>query len=208
MTGDRLPDLPATIEARQRELDEVYAEVFGSETSKPPPAHEPLALDDAELLERARAARNGATFERLYGGDAYGYSSQSEADQALANLLAFWAGPDPERIDWLFRGSGLMREKWERSDYRSRTIARALEGRTEFYSPRRARRISRPGARRNRGAPAQVGRSQAARAADGRGTGTARSPGRGPRAGNRRRAVRRHRWREVVHRAGARRRRG
>jgi putative DNA primase/helicase len=50
-------------------------------------------------------------------------------------MLAFWTGPDPERIDKLFRHSGLYRRKWERKDYRERTIARALEGRTEFYEP-------------------------------------------------------------------------
>jgi hypothetical protein len=33
----------------------------------------------------------------------------------------------------LFRQSGLYRKKWERADYRERTIARALDGKTEFY---------------------------------------------------------------------------
>ena len=50
-------------------------------------------------------------------------------------MLAFWTGPDPDRIAKLFRHSGLYRRKWERKDYRERTIARALEGRTEFYEP-------------------------------------------------------------------------
>src|SRR4029453_9227069 len=40
-------------------------------------------------------------------------------------------------IDRLFRCSGLHREKWDRSDYRERTIAKALEGRSEFYSGHR-----------------------------------------------------------------------
>jgi primase-polymerase (primpol)-like protein len=50
-------------------------------------------------------------------------------------MLAFWTGPDPERVDTLFRQSGLYREKWERKDYRERTIAHALDGKTEFYEP-------------------------------------------------------------------------
>ena len=48
---------------------------------------------------------------------------------------AIWTGPDPDRIARLFRQAGLYGKKWERADYRERTIARALEGRTEFYEP-------------------------------------------------------------------------
>jgi hypothetical protein len=50
-------------------------------------------------------------------------------------LLAFWTGPDPAKIDQLFRESGLYRKKWERANYRERTVSKALEGRTEFYQP-------------------------------------------------------------------------
>jgi hypothetical protein len=48
-------------------------------------------------------------------------------------MLAFWTGGDAARIDALFRQSGLYREKWDRDDYRNRTIAEALSGKTEFY---------------------------------------------------------------------------
>jgi hypothetical protein len=48
-------------------------------------------------------------------------------------MLAFWIGEDAARIDALFRQSGLYREKWERKDYRNRTITEALSGKTEFY---------------------------------------------------------------------------
>jgi putative DNA primase/helicase len=44
----------------------------------------------------------------------------------LVSHLAFWTGGDPDRIDRLFRSSGLYREKWERADYRAKTVARAL----------------------------------------------------------------------------------
>ena len=62
------------------------------------------------------------------------YASRSEADFALASTLAFWCGPDANRIERLMRQSGLTRPKWERRGYLARTIANALEGRTEFYS--------------------------------------------------------------------------
>ncbi|MBC8236154.1 hypothetical protein H8E77_41940, partial [bacterium] len=62
--------------------------------------------------------------------------SHSEADLALCCLLTFWTGGDPDRIDKLFRQSGLYREKWEREDYRDDTINAALELTTEFYDPK------------------------------------------------------------------------
>ncbi len=43
--------------------------------------------------------------------------------RAIARLV----GNDPARIDAIFRRSGLMREKWDRQDYREATIAKALE---------------------------------------------------------------------------------
>jgi hypothetical protein len=90
--------------------------------------------DDGALLAKARGAKNGYLFTALYDlGDTSRYASESEADLALVSLLAFYTGPDPDRIDRLFRGSRLMRPKWERGDYRSRTIKKALSGMSEFY---------------------------------------------------------------------------
>src|SRR5262249_40583233 len=58
------------------------------------------------------------------------------ADLALCSMLAFWTGGDAEQIDRLFGESKLTRPKWEkRLDYRQRTIAKALKGRTEYYTP-------------------------------------------------------------------------
>ena len=56
-------------------------------------------------------------------GEIAGYPSHSEADLALCNLLAFWTGGDPARMERLFAQSGLVRAKWRnRPDYRERTI--------------------------------------------------------------------------------------
>jgi hypothetical protein len=98
------------------------------------------ALLDEEIIEKASAAENSEKFLRLWAGDTTGYEhddneGHSEADLALCAMLAFWTGPDPDRIHRLFRQSGLYRRKWERADYRQRTIARALDGKTEFYEP-------------------------------------------------------------------------
>jgi hypothetical protein len=85
----------------------------------------------------------GASIGRLWAGDTTHYPSASEADLALCAHLSFWTGRDPERIDRLFRSSGLMRGKWERRDYRERTIGAAIEGTTEVFDPS-ARNVTPP----------------------------------------------------------------
>ena len=136
-TGRHMPGTPVTIEERQAQLDAIRAELFPPPMERPTPAPPRTTgtPDDDELLRRARDARNGATFDALWSG-APG-RNPSEADLALCNLLAFWAGPDPGHIDRLFRQSGLMRDKWDsprgESTYGRDTIEKALNGRTEFY---------------------------------------------------------------------------
>jgi putative DNA primase/helicase len=89
---------------------------------------------DSELLHAASEAANGDKFRCLWAGDITAYDSASEADLAIANLLAFWTGPDPARIESLMRQSGLKRPKWDRHrTYLADTIKKALEGKTEFY---------------------------------------------------------------------------
>src|SRR5262249_37684410 len=97
----------------------------------------PLALDDDEIVRRAKLAKNGSKFKQLWAGNISGHASHSEADAALCRMLAFYCGPDAARIDELFRSSGLYRPKWDRRDYRDATIALALSGRRDFYRPRR-----------------------------------------------------------------------
>lgn len=97
----------------------------------------------SEILEAARNAKNGATFSALYSGDFSGYTSQSEADMALCNMLAFWTRCDAELMDAMFRQSGLMRDKWDRqqsgSTYGALTIQKAVESCTAVYQPREKR---------------------------------------------------------------------
>ncbi|MBX3316473.1 MAG: hypothetical protein KF902_06360 [Phycisphaeraceae bacterium] len=136
ITGLRLDDVSPVINERQVELDDLYATMFPPKP-EPPPTNSGggFSGDDNALLQRARDAANGGKFTRLYdAGDISEYGGDdSAADLALVSMLAFWAGPDPDRIDRLFRGSALMREKWDREDYRERTISTALDGMTEFF---------------------------------------------------------------------------
>lgn len=71
--------------------------------------------------------QKGKDFRTLFSGDISQYSSQSEADSALCTLLAFWCDRDQGQMDRIFRQSGLYRKKWEREDYRTRTLSHACE---------------------------------------------------------------------------------
>jgi hypothetical protein len=59
----------------------------------------------------------------------------------LCFYLAFWTGGDPERMDQLFRESGLMREKWDRRHYGNGAkygevcVARSLLQVDDYYDP-------------------------------------------------------------------------
>jgi hypothetical protein len=139
VTGQHIEGTLRTVESRPEALAAFMAEHFPDPPPPPPNGHRhphgPSDLDDAEIVCRAGEARNGAKFTALWLGDTSGYVSNSEADLALCSCLAFWCGACPERIDALFRQSGLFRTKWQRDDYRDRTINKALQGRTEYYSP-------------------------------------------------------------------------
>lgn len=96
--------------------------------------------DDDELIRKALASasknaaaafggRGNPTFADLWearadvlgawrpgeGSKPYG---ASEADQALANMLAFWTGKNCERMETLMRRSALMRDKWDSPSHR------------------------------------------------------------------------------------------
>ena len=110
--------------------------------TQPPPSAAVLGtsyLSDDSVIAKASEAKNGEKFCRLWSGDITGYPSHSEADAALASMLAFWCGGDAGQIDRLFRQSGLMREKWDElrgaDTYGNLTIAKALSGMTDSYKP-------------------------------------------------------------------------
>lgn len=73
---------------------------------------------DARVIERATAAANGEKFAALLAGNWQDYyPSQSEADFALVDIVAFYT-QNRAQISRIFRNSGLgQREKGKRVDY-------------------------------------------------------------------------------------------
>ena len=130
---------PKSIENRTDEFNEIYGKYF----SEPVKSKSEIKITevsdftDEELLERMFASKRGYEIQKLFNGDWSSYPSQSEADLALVSHLIFWTQKDTERVDNLFRQSGLMREKWNRGDYRGRTIDLALKRQFYTYEPKK-----------------------------------------------------------------------
>ena len=148
ITGHRLPDYPVSIESRQAELETFCQKAFPekAEDPKQTPANarqgsQPLNGDWRDRLQAAFNSKNGADIRRLYNGDHAGYPSQSEADLALCDYLAFWFSGDSGSIDRAFRESKLFRKKWDEkhfsggNTYGEATIQKALNDLTETYNP-------------------------------------------------------------------------
>lgn len=140
VTGDRVPGGPKSVNHRPKQLHAIHQEYIATYSSEqataPIKEQQRVPIPDQELLEKAKNAVNGRKFQSLWNGDIAGYKSHSEADQALCNLLAFWTGGDPDRIEKLFSMSGLVRDKWrKRPRYRERTIQNAIQSCSEFYEP-------------------------------------------------------------------------
>lgn len=72
-------------------------------------------MSKERVVEIAERSKNGDRFKRfMNGGWEQFYQSQSEADMAFSNDLAFWTNRDFNKMDDIYRGSALMREKWDR----------------------------------------------------------------------------------------------
>lgn len=137
MTGDHLQGTPVEIHERQMILDYIYDSYF----TKPEKEQQVIrqtkletspTLSDEEVLNIAFRAKNGEKCKALYSGDDSAYGSQSEADQALCNYIAFYT-QDAAQIDSIFTDSGLYREKWDREDYKAVTIQKAIDGLNATY---------------------------------------------------------------------------
>ena len=149
MTGNVLENADPSLkviradETTQVAIDEVYDLLFPADDSNvelPAPfesmaqvaAMQAMRLTDDKIIELASKAKNCHKFNPLFAGDTSGYKSESEADQALACMLAFYTD-DEAQILRIISLSGLWDEKWERQDYQKSTIGNALRMVAEKY---------------------------------------------------------------------------
>ncbi len=141
MTGNVWGDYchVAERDAEAESVQRTYMAVSQASASHDTPKMQ-LPLSDADILTLARNSRSGMLFAELYAGNWQGkYGSQSEADMAFCSMLAFWFQKDFNRMDAVFRQSGLMRSKWDRkqsgSTYGALTLQQAINGCIDVYSP-------------------------------------------------------------------------
>jgi len=125
VTGHHVEGTPKTINKRQKESLELHVSIFNAETPK---------TDDMELLHNSFQGKTGEKLKRLFEGDFSDYPSQSEADLAFCSHLSNILRADRERINNIFKKSGLYRPKWEEkhcSDgrtYGEETINKVISG--------------------------------------------------------------------------------
>lgn len=140
VTGHRLLDAPAQIVNAQIAIDLLCNQLWPAGRVEPSAVNRAIGGgfdgDDRALIAKA-ISTGGGKFKRLWSGDLSEYDhDHSRADLALCSLLAFWTGRDAHRMDRLFRQSGLYRDKWDRTDYRERTISKAIASCQETYDGR------------------------------------------------------------------------
>jgi hypothetical protein len=119
VTGDVF-DNKNEIKLEQAKLSLLW-EMLGSNRGRSVEVHsgqEPEVDDDLTVYNKAAAAANGEKFLDLWNGNWQKYHfTQSEADLALCNIIAFWT-PNKDQLRRMFYRSGLFRaEKSTRPSY-------------------------------------------------------------------------------------------
>jgi hypothetical protein len=157
-TGNRFLILTEDIIAGRdtiKDRAELLATLFPARAEPPRPvvASPELDLDDKAVIERTLRMAKGRRLHQ--DGDGSGYPSPSEADLGLLNCYRSAGATGEEQLDRLYRSSawGRGREKWDRRDYRERTLARALDGTVVPFVPTPTATIITPG-RSAHGTPA------------------------------------------------------
>ncbi|WP_367009435.1 phage/plasmid primase, P4 family [Staphylococcus capitis] len=98
-------------------------------------------LSEIDVINEIYKSKQAKLFDDLMKGnyEPY-YTSHSEADMALANILAFWCAKDYSQMDSIFRQSNLYRDKWDEkrknSTYGEQTLFKAINETNNIYTPK------------------------------------------------------------------------
>ena len=145
LTGDILNNQKNIKTINKKKFKELYTSTVGKNNKqKPVESKNSIShgnnLSTDEIVNKMYASSNGVKIKHLMNGE-YDYNSQSEADIALCDYLAFWTNKDAAKMDTIFRQSKLMRDKWDKKDgtttYGQRTINKAIADTTETFNSSR-----------------------------------------------------------------------
>jgi hypothetical protein len=116
------------IKSCTKQLAEIYAHFGANCVSDVTIKYEPEKYDDDTILEMAENASNGEKFIRLYKGDWHNeYTSQSEADYALIDMIGFYTH-NHEQIKRIFQHSELgNRPKFYQKGYVDNMIVKSQD---------------------------------------------------------------------------------
>ncbi|STX19330.1 phage/plasmid primase, P4 family [Levilactobacillus brevis] len=146
MTGELIGSYPEVNEPDPKLMQLLYDRYLKTDNVVKLPADQLPQLNDlseSEIITRAESSRTGQRFKLfMNGGWESLYTSQSEADLAFANDLAFWTGRDFTKMDSIFRQSSLMRPKWDerhgKTNYGVATLNKAINETHDVFTQRKA----------------------------------------------------------------------
>lgn len=127
MTGDVINNRP--LKDCQELLTQLWSALGGEvEPEQQQACVEPPTMTDEQVIDKARNAANGALFEALFKGEWENrYPSQSEADFAFIDMVAFFS-ENKQQIIRIFHQSQLgQRKKAKRNDYLEGMLSKVFD---------------------------------------------------------------------------------
>lgn len=145
MTGKRIGKYTDVTEISERVFKTIYDKYLPDNTVKYPTQNNYQQnihnLSEIDVINEIYKSKQSKLFDDLMRGtyEPY-YNSHSEADMALANILAFWCAKDYTQMDSIFRQSNLYRDKWDEkrknSTYGEQTLFKAINEANNIYTPK------------------------------------------------------------------------
>ncbi|MCO4357289.1 phage/plasmid primase, P4 family [Staphylococcus agnetis] len=146
MTGNTIGKYKDVTEASPQLFKEIYNKYFPSTSNVIQHPSNNFQdnihnLSEMEIINEIYQSKQAKIFDDLMRGnyEQY-YGSHSEADMALANILAFWCAKDYTQMDSIFRQSNLYRDKWDEkrknSTYGEQTLFKAINETHNVYTPK------------------------------------------------------------------------
>ncbi|MCJ1804217.1 phage/plasmid primase, P4 family [Staphylococcus warneri] len=145
MTGKTIGKYKDVTEVSEQVFKTIYEKYLPDNTVKYPTTNNYQQnihnLSEIDVINEMYKSKQAKLFDDLMKGnyEPY-YTSHSEADMALANILAFWCARDYSQMDSIFRQSNLYRDKWDEkrknSTYGEQTLFKAINEANNIYTPK------------------------------------------------------------------------
>lgn len=145
MTGKTIGKYKDVTEVSEQVFKTIYEKYLPDNTVKYPTTNNYQQnihnLSEIDVINEIYKSKQAKLFDDLMKGnyEPY-YTSHSEADMALANILAFWCAKDYSQMDSIFRQSNLYRDKWDEkrknSTYGEQTLFKAINEANNIYTPK------------------------------------------------------------------------